>query len=930
MSSNALKGICSFILFVVIIATAILPTPNHPVFSQNPSPQTIESDDARVNRAGNWSNQATNAASGGSYLFGGAIDQSALSLQFYGPDLEIIYVSGPMLGTLAVEVDGTVLRTIITAADAPGYGQHTSFNYLSEEWHTVRVYAQEGGTVAIDAFVALLDGPAKGSENPDSNGNGPRLASLNQVIINELGDYPGVPGYAVELLNPTVAPVTLTNWQMRFYNAAIPLTFTFPTFTLQPGAYVTVVTTGVTNSDTVLLANVAYDINFNNNQAIALNNNLGQGVDFVRWGGSTVTPLAPDTFTGNLPNSFVANSIQSVGREQNDDDNNVGDWSQQCATLGRPNNNCLVLNEFYTGGVDALEIFNPTDYAYNLLLYDVNIYGPGTTLNGTFDFPAYTIQPGTYVVLHEGTGTNSGNHLYAGFNFVWESTYGGASLEDTVNTLLDVAQWGTTTVFNGDPGWQSGSIAAAPSSNSSVARRASGEDSNSPTDFCAQNSTLGTVNHGCVVINEVFGGDPEWVEIYNTSIASYDLSFYSVSFATGNASNFIYQFATFILPANGYVRIIEGAGTNTSTTVYTGGNNLLNWGAGDSGMVYLYSGVHALDFVRWGSNIMLAGAGTTFTSPNAPALPAAISTQSIGRSVSGRDFDNGADWCVQTTVTGGARNYGCNSRIAVFAPGTSQISLVDNNTNPPAPNAYNTFDSGLPAGGLNGQWVMGDWNGDGRDTPGVYGSNGVFYFTNQAGPIQNSDWHGIWFGLLSGVVPNAPIAGRFNAAVQNDCIGIVDSGNFPPYGVAFVLYFTCDMIDGNPPKTFQWLSVLLPDNQGFTGTFQFGAGNFDNNGVDSVAVQRGNFIAYSLTDPTTFAAAFPLAQYFAPPIVGSSIFLIGDFDGDSLDSFGMYFPASGVTYFKNDLDWNSGAPPVGLYIGFPLGSSTTAATWRGY
>ncbi len=930
MSSNALRGICSFILFTAIVATAIFPTPNHPVFSQNPIPQTIESDDMRVIRTGNWSNQAANAASGSSYLFGGAVDQSTLSLEFYGSSLEVIYVSGPKLGTMAVEVDGTVLRTIITAADTTAYGQHTSFDYLSEEWHTVRVYAQEGGTVALDAFVALLDGPTKGSENPDADENGPRVANISQVIINEIGDYPGLTGYAVELLNPTLAPVTLTNWQMRFYNGTSSLTFTFPTFTLQPGAYVTVVTTGVTDSDTVLLANIAYDINFSNNQAIALNNQLGQGVDFVRWGGSTVTPLAPDTFTGNLSNSFVANSLRSVGRDQNDDDNNVGDWSQQCVTWGQPNNNCLVLNEFYTGGVDALEIFNPTAYSYNLQVYDLVIYGPGTSENGIYTMPAYIIQPGTYVVVHEGTGTNTGNHLYAGFNFVWENTYGGALLRDTTDTTLDVAQWGTTTVFNGDPGWQSGSIAAAPSSNSSVARRASGDDTNSPTDFCAQNPTMGTVNHGCVVINEVFGGEPEWVEIYNASIATYDLSFGSVSFATGNTSNFIYQFSTFTLPANGYVRIIEGAGTNTSTTLYTGGNNLLNWGAGDSGMVYLYNSTQALDFVRWGTNTMLAGSGMSFTSPNAPALPATISTQSIGRSVSGRDFDNGLDWCVQMTATAGARNFGCTSRIAVFAPGTAQVSLVDYNTNPPAPNTYYTYDSGLPVGGINGQWVMGDWNGDGRDTPGVYGSNGVFYFTNQVGPIRNSDWLGIWFGLLAGVVPNAPIAGRFNSAVQNDCIGVTDSGNFPPYGVAFVMYFTCDMTGGNPGKSFQWLSVLLPDNQGFTGTFQFGAGNFDNNGVDSIAVQRGNFIAYTLTDPTTLAAAFPYAQYFAPPIGGSNIFVIGDFDANTLDSFGMYFPASGVVYYKNDLDWNSGVTPFQQSIGLPLGASTTAATWRGY
>ena len=206
----------------------------------------------------------------------------------------------------------------------------------------------------------------------------------------------------------------------------------------------------------------------------------------------------------------------------------------------------------------------------------------------------------------------------------------------------------------------------------------------------------------------------------------------------------------------------------------------------------------------------------------------------------------------------------------------------------------------------------------------------MFYFTNAVGNIPSASWLGIWFGLLAGVTGNSPIAGRFNAAVQNDCIGVTDSANFPPFGVAFVMYFTCDMTGGNPAKTFQWLSVILPDNQGFTGTFQFGAGDYDGNAVDSIAIRRGNFIAFSNTNPTTTNAIFPLAQYFAPPIAGNNQFIVGDFDNSGLDSFGLFFPAAGLAYFKNDLDWNSGATPGTIASYFPIGTATTAATWTGY
>ncbi len=79
-----------------------------------------------------------------------------LTLVFSGTTIEIVYLAGPHLGTLALEVDDTVLRTVITTADQTAYQQTAILNYLTDEPHTLRVYAQEGGVVAVDAFVMRL------------------------------------------------------------------------------------------------------------------------------------------------------------------------------------------------------------------------------------------------------------------------------------------------------------------------------------------------------------------------------------------------------------------------------------------------------------------------------------------------------------------------------------------------------------------------------------------------------------------------------------------------------------------------------------------------------------------------------------------------------------------------------------------------------
>ncbi len=162
--SPTIKYLCWFCTFVLISFIIITPT-GFQAFSQNPftptpnaisDTQVIESDSSTVFREGSWESQPVSSASGGSYLYSSGSEQDVLTLPFSGTTIEVLYVAGPNLGTLAVEVDDTVLRTVITTADQTAYRQAATVNYLTDEAHTLRVYAQEGGIVAVDAFVTRV------------------------------------------------------------------------------------------------------------------------------------------------------------------------------------------------------------------------------------------------------------------------------------------------------------------------------------------------------------------------------------------------------------------------------------------------------------------------------------------------------------------------------------------------------------------------------------------------------------------------------------------------------------------------------------------------------------------------------------------------------------------------------------------------------
>ena len=158
----------------LVIEPASLPPPPPTIFVRSPTPTAtpvifgvglvqgetvtpspdvlLELNVSPVVRSAGWIGQVVPVgASGGSYLVNTLADD-LLKLTFSGTSVEVVYVQGPTLGTLRVEIDGAIRQEIDTAAPTYTFGAHFTVGGLAEGTHELRLTAAEG-SVGIDAFV---------------------------------------------------------------------------------------------------------------------------------------------------------------------------------------------------------------------------------------------------------------------------------------------------------------------------------------------------------------------------------------------------------------------------------------------------------------------------------------------------------------------------------------------------------------------------------------------------------------------------------------------------------------------------------------------------------------------------------------------------------------------------------------------------------
>ncbi|MBZ0320238.1 MAG: hypothetical protein K8L91_27750 [Anaerolineae bacterium] len=821
-----------------------------PIHSQAPSPQRIESDDPAVQQQGTWAVQASAQASGGTYLYSSGSPDDVLTLKFTGTAIEIVYVTGPSLGTLAVEIDDTVLRTVITTADSTAYQQTTRLDYLTDEVHTLRVYAQEGGIIGVDAFVL----PTPTDPKPEtvhiaetetraticSPGNAIHRVSLTSLGAQSQGSMSG-------------AKMSTDGRFVTFYSGvglvpgdgdSTPDIYVFDRQTCEV-QLVSVSTAGVKSNGNSFTPSISGDGRYVVYESGATNLVTGDTNNFNDI-------FLHDRATGTTTRV----SVDSSGAQSNDNSYaaDISADGRFIAFESRATN--LAPND--TNGVRDIFLHNRLNG--NTFRVSFSNTG-GQATGGNSRYPALSAD-GRYVAF-ESDATN----------LVTGDTNGGTDIfvrdrQANTTTRVSVATGGTQ------------------SDNGSYRPRISADGSIVVFTSYATN----------LVSSDTNGYEDVFVYDFTSATTS------RVSVGTGGVETIggVSQYAD-ISDDGRYVAFESDA------------ENLVSGDTNSSNDIFLHD--------RTTGITTRVSVGVGGTEANGYSYNATLSGDAryIG-------FESDADNLVPSDTNSGSdifvtpRLLPADDSLALFNPPYNQVNLIDTLADTPPYTAYTAFSAYAPVSG--GTWVMGDWNGDGLDTPGVY-LDYVFYYTNTSGESAPSDWGGFWVG-----VNGPPVAGRFSSTSTNDCIGAVDSAPYSGMTI-FALYFNCDFSGTNPapPLTFQWLSAPLPDPT-FTGTFQFMAGDFNGDGLDSVAVRRNEFIAYGNVNPAAGPATFDLAQYIGAPGTGDNgSFVVGDWDGNGLDSFGLFYQ-NGELFYRNDLDFNTGVH-LNQSVGTPFGNvGVQAATWR--
>ncbi len=170
--------------------------------------------------------------------------------------------------------------------------------------------------------------------------------AMNHVVINEMGM--GMPDW-VEFYNPQGHAEDLTGWELWVYDAYNDLAsvYSFPTLTLQAGAYVVLHEGYGLDSATDVYSGSGNTFPWGNQDsgAAGLTDELGVGIDFVRWGTSVVAAPGGTGWGGTNPAGPPVGL--TLGRDAWSTDTDQGsDWSWHLETQGGQNGGALECAEF--------------------------------------------------------------------------------------------------------------------------------------------------------------------------------------------------------------------------------------------------------------------------------------------------------------------------------------------------------------------------------------------------------------------------------------------------------------------------------------------------------------------------------------------------------------------------------------------------------
>ena len=414
---------------------------------------------------------------------------------------------------------------------------------------------------------------------------------------------------------------------------------------------------------------------------------VGNGIDFVRWGGSTTPPDPPAIWTesgGVLPT--VAGGDITLSRVAPDTDD-AADWCLTLPTLWSANDPCLVfqdvppgdlvINEMATGIPDWVEVVNTSGGSIELLGMRLQWTSPMD--GGLFTLPAYLLPPGGRVVIMDDQGAPGPGIIVGQGNIGWGAFVGGGSvtLTDGNGNPVDFVRWGMDMVPVPSGLTFDDSMGNLPTIAETVTlgRIPDGMDTDSALDFCVTENTEGVANTACLpdsssvtlILTEIGVGIPDWVEVTNVGATTADLLGWRFIWQRppggGGFQAGILSMPAYSLAPGERVVIADDTLGLMNELVFTGFVNNIRWGgmAGFGGAAGLYDppGNNA-DYVLWGTSAIMPFPGVIWSEPGGGIPAPGGNPDTVNRDETVGDNDVDTDWCIKMGMdTAGLPNDTC-------------------------------------------------------------------------------------------------------------------------------------------------------------------------------------------------------------------------------------------------------------------------------
>jgi uncharacterized repeat protein (TIGR03803 family) len=290
--------------------------------------------------------------------------------------------------------------------------------------------------------------------------------------------------------------------------------------------------------------------------------------------------------------------------------------------------------------------------------------------------------------------------------------------------------------------------------------------------------------------------------------------------------------------------IADGGGKLLGTTYAggsSGGGSVFRIGTDGSGFTLLHS---------------FAGPPSDGTSPMASLVGRGRTL--YGTTMTGGPIDGGTVFALVNPLWKGSDTPG------IYRDSDRQWYLK--NTNAPG-----TSDLEFPYGDPSDLAVVGDWDGDGIDTVGIYRGN-TFYLRN-SNTAGNAD-----LVIEFGTPGDLPIAGDW------DGDGIDTIGVYRPGDAAWFLKNS--NTGGAPDLAFTY---------GLTDETPV-VGDWNADGIDTVGIFRASDRQWYLHNTNASGDAELVFPYGDP---ATDVPIVGDWDNDGTDTVGVYRPAQGEWFLKN-------------------------------